>query len=54
VPLWPTVAVVGGSLGGAAVGSQLSLRTPASVLRAILAGLIALATLRIWADVLSR
>lgn len=54
VPLWPTVAVVGGSVVGAAVGARLSHRAPARVLRAVLGGLIALVTLRVWADVLSR
>ena len=54
VPPWPTVTVVGGSLVGAAVGARLSRRAPTRVLRAVLGGLIALVTLRVWADVLSR
>ncbi|HWC02188.1 MAG TPA: sulfite exporter TauE/SafE family protein [Methylomirabilota bacterium] len=52
VPLWPTVAVVAGSLGGAAMGARMSRRTPVGVLRAVLAVTIAAATLRIWADVI--
>jgi uncharacterized membrane protein YfcA len=52
VPLWPTVAVVLGSLGGAAVGARVSHRAPTRVLRASLAAVIALVTLRVWIDVL--
>jgi uncharacterized membrane protein YfcA len=54
VPLGPTLAVVAGSLGGAAVGARLSRRAPAGLLRAALAVMIALATVRIWTDVLAR
>jgi len=53
VPLWPTVAVVAGSLGGAAVGARVSHRAPPRVLRASLVVVIALVTLRVWIDVLS-
>jgi len=53
VPLWPTVAVVTGGVGGAVVGARLSRRAPARMLRASLGVLIALATLRVWADLLS-
>jgi hypothetical protein len=53
VPLWPTVAVVAGGAGGVVVGARLSRRAPTRVLRATLGVLIALATLRIWVDVLS-
>jgi uncharacterized membrane protein YfcA len=52
VPLWPTVAVVAGSLGGAAVGARVSHRAPPGVLRASLGAVIALVTLRVWIDVL--
>jgi uncharacterized membrane protein YfcA len=54
VPLWPTVAVVGGSVGGAVAGSLLSRRFPTRVLRCCLGILIAQGTLRVWVDVLSR
>ena len=54
VPLWPTVAVAGGSVLGALIGARLSHRAPTRLLRAVLGGLIALVTLRVWADVLSR
>jgi uncharacterized membrane protein YfcA len=54
VPLWPTVTVVAGGVGGAAVGARLSRRAPTRILRAVLGVLIGLATLRVWADVLFR
>ena len=54
VPLWPTVAVVAGGVGGVVVGARLSRRAPTQVLRAALVVLVALATLRVWVDVLSR
>jgi len=54
VPLWPTVAVVAGGVGGALVGARLSRHVPTQVLRASLGVLIALVTLRVWADVLFR
>jgi uncharacterized protein len=53
VPLWPTVAVVLGSLAGAGVGARASRRAPTRVLRASLGAVIALVTLRVWIDVLS-
>jgi uncharacterized protein len=53
VPLWPTVAVVLGSLAGAGVGAWASRRAPTPLLRASLATVIALVTLRVWIDVLS-
>jgi uncharacterized membrane protein YfcA len=52
VPLWPTVVVVTGSLGGAAVGALVSHRAPTAVLRASLGAVIAVVTLRVWIDVL--
>jgi uncharacterized membrane protein YfcA len=54
VSLWPTVVVVAGGLSGAAVGARVSRRAPTPVLRASLGVLIALVTLRVWADVLFR
>ena len=54
VPLWPTLAVVAGGLGGAAMGARLSGRAPVGILRGVLGALIALTTLRVWADVLFR
>ena len=53
VPLWPTVAVVAGGVGGVLVGARSASARRRGVLRAILGVLIALATLRVWADVLS-
>jgi uncharacterized membrane protein YfcA len=47
------VAVVAGGAGGVVVGARLSRRAPTRMLRAILGVLIALATLRVWVDVLS-
>jgi len=52
VPLAPAIAVAAGSLAGALAGAHLSHRAPVAVLRLVLAGLIALVTLRVWADVL--
>lgn len=51
VPLWPTVVVMVGSLSGAPLGARLSRHAPVRVLRHVLAVLIALATVRVWADV---
>jgi uncharacterized membrane protein YfcA len=53
VPLWPTAAVVTGSVLGAMVGARVSHRAPTRVLRVVLGGVIALVTLRVWIDVLS-
>jgi uncharacterized membrane protein YfcA len=53
VPLWPTTAVVAGTIGGAMVGARLSLRTPTRLLRACLVVLIGLVALRVWIDVFS-
>ena len=52
--LWPAVAVVLGSLWGAPLGAKASRRAPVNVLRAVLGALIALVTIRVWVDVLSR
>lgn len=54
VPLWPSGAVVLGSLCGARAGSMLSRQAPVGLLRGVLAILIGLVTVRIWIDVLSR
>ncbi len=53
IPLWPAVAVVLGSLGGAPLGARVSHRAPVNVLRAVLAVLIVVVTVRVWVDVLS-
>ena len=53
VPLWPTVAVVGGSIGGAVAGARLSRRVPEGLLRLSLAALLLLVTVRVWVDVIS-
>ncbi|MFQ5827816.1 MAG: sulfite exporter TauE/SafE family protein [Candidatus Methylomirabilia bacterium] len=53
VPFWPAVAVVLGSLGGAPLGARVSRIAPVSVLRGVLAVLIALIAVRVWADVLT-
>ncbi len=54
VPLWPALVVVVGSLLGAPLGARVSHRAPVNVLRAALAALIALVTVRVWVDVLFR
>lgn len=54
VPLWPSGAVVLGSLCGARVGAMVSRQAPVALLRGALAILIGLVTVRIWIDVLSR
>ena len=41
-----------GSLTGAPLGAKVSRRAPIGVLRAVLVVLIALVTIRVWADVL--
>ena len=51
VPPAATAAVVVGALAGAPLGARLSRVAPVGVLRGVLAILIALATLRVWADV---
>ena len=54
IPLWPTLAVMLGALPGAPLGARLSHRAPVGALRGLLAALIGLVTIRVWADVLSR
>jgi uncharacterized membrane protein YfcA len=53
VPLWPAVTVVLGSLTGAPLGSRVSRRVPVTVLRGVLAGIIALVMIRVWIDVIT-
>jgi uncharacterized protein len=53
IPLWPTVAVVLGSLPGAPLGAKVSHRVPVNLLRAVLAVLIGLVALAVWVDVLT-
>ena len=50
----PALAVVVGSLSGAPIGARVSRRAPVGALRAVLAILIGLVTIRVWVDVLSR
>jgi uncharacterized membrane protein YfcA len=52
VLLWPTVAVIAGGVPGVVAGAWLSRHVPTGALRVCLGVLIALATLRVWADVL--
>ena len=54
VPLGPALAVVIGSISGAPLGARVSRRAPVGALRAVLAVLIVLVTVRVWIDVLSR
>jgi len=53
IPLWPAVTVVLGSLTGAPLGGRVSRRVPVTVLRGVLAGIIALVMLRVWYDVIT-
>ncbi len=53
VPLWPAATVVLGSLTGAPLGGRVSRRVPVTVLRGVLAGIIALVMLRVWVDVIT-
>jgi uncharacterized protein len=52
VPFMAAAAVVAGSLPGASLGAHLSRRAPVRVLRVVLGAMIALAAVRVWADVL--
>ncbi len=54
IPVWPAAVVVLGALGGARVGSRVSRGAPVGVLRGVLAALIALVAVGVWADVLWR
>ena len=54
VALWPALAVIAGSLGGAPVGAQVSRRVSVDALRVVLALIIAVVMVRVWADVLWR
>jgi uncharacterized membrane protein YfcA len=52
IPLWPALAVIAGSLTGAPLGAKVSHRAPVSVLRFVLAAIIAVVAIRVWRDVL--
>jgi hypothetical protein len=52
VPMVPTASVVAGALVGARMGAELSQHAPVRLLHGLLAGAIALVTLRVWAEVL--
>ena len=52
IPVGPALAVIAGSLTGAPLGALVSHRAPITVLRIVLAALIAAVSLRVWADVL--
>jgi len=54
VPFWPAVALVVGSVSGAPLGAAMSRLLPVGVLRTVLALLIALVAIRVWADLLLR
>ncbi len=54
VPLILAIALVLGALPGAQIGGYVSKRTRPVMLRAILAGVIALAAARIWYDIFTR
>ena len=52
IPLGPALAVIAGSLTGAPLGAKVSHRAPITVLRVVLGVLIAVVSIRVWADVL--
>lgn len=52
IPLGPALAVIAGSLTGAPLGAKVSHRAPITVLRVVLGALIAVVSIRVWADVL--
>ena len=52
VALYPALAVIAGSLTGAPVGAQVSRRVSVGALRVVLALIIAVVMVRVWADVL--
>jgi hypothetical protein len=53
IPLAPAAMVVVGSLAGAPLGASVSRLVPVELLRGVLAVLVGLAALRVWADVLT-
>jgi uncharacterized protein len=54
IPLAPTLAVVAGAIPGARLGAAMSRRLPPFGLRLALFAFVALAAIRVWADLLSR
>jgi uncharacterized membrane protein YfcA len=54
IPLAPTLAVVAGAIPGARLGAAVSRRLPPFGLRIALFTFVALAAVRVWADLLSR
>jgi uncharacterized protein len=54
IPLAPTLAVVAGAIPGARLGAAVSRRLPPFGLRLALFGFVAVAAIRVWADLLSR
>jgi uncharacterized membrane protein YfcA len=54
IPLTPTLAVVAGAIPGARLGAAMSRRLPPFGLRLALFAFVALAAVRVWADLLSR
>ena len=52
IPLGPALAVIAGSLTGAPLGAKVSHRAPITVLRVVLGAIIAVVSIRVWADVL--
>jgi hypothetical protein len=53
VPLWASLAVVAGAIPGAQLGSRVSARTPARVLRWTYGVLVSLIATGMWWDVLN-
>jgi uncharacterized protein len=54
MPLWPTLAVLLGTVPGARLGAAVSRRLPAPALRLVLFVVVLATALRVWWDVLAR